>query len=205
MQTSLVLFICMMSTMTGYAQSTVTGIENQRKRGGCNKFSGTVRSEWLNDGRNMKLLEKLTYVDPYCRSWVAPTGAIVDGASIPKPFWSIIGGPFEGKIRMHPLSTMSACRERLAPWGYLHLVFYYAMLAGGVDLTTAKIMYAAVYHFGPRWDPLNTSPTRGAEAETRRTLTIEDFDKLKLAIQSREGSDANAISLTEIQSFSPPR
>jgi hypothetical protein len=94
----------------------------------------------------------------------------VDGASIPKFAWSIIGGPFEGKYRDASVIHDVACVARSAPWEYVHLVFYYAMLASGVDKTTAKIMYAAVYHFGPRWDPLTAAGTSPSLTSTKSTL-----------------------------------
>lgn len=150
-------------------------------------------------------MEALTYLDPYCRSWVAPAGAIVDGASIPQFAWSIIGGPFEGKYRDASVIHDVACREKNAPWEYIHLVFYYAMLANGSDPLKAKIMYAAVYHFGSRWNPPNhpslpcshcddgQKEIKGKEppkpnSGPPRTLRIEDFDRLKKAVESRERS-----------------
>jgi hypothetical protein len=173
----------------------------RRQRTICNIFSGPVKAEWLNDGRHMKILERLTYSDPYCRQWEAPAGAIVDGASIPQLAWSLIGGPFEGKYRDASVIHDVACEERSAPWEYVHLVFYYAMLAKGVDRLQAKIMYAAVYHFGPRWDPLTQRNTD----ETRQTLRPQDFDKLVDAIKMREPSDSGSMTLTEIESFVPGR
>jgi hypothetical protein len=157
-----VLLIILSSTccLSTYAQSAAATVQRLQQRDACNKFSGTVKAEWLTDGRNMKLLEELTYVEPYCRAWVAPAGAVVDGASIPRFAWSVIGGPFEGRYRDASVIHDVACEEQSAPWEYVHLTFYYAMLARGVDTKTAKIMYAAVYHFGPRWDPLTRpSPT----------------------------------------------
>jgi hypothetical protein len=61
------------------------------------------------------------------------------------------------------------------------LTFYNAMRARGVSDTLAKIMYAAVYHFGPRWpDPVTNAPP------VARTLSEADFEKLKRAIAIRE-------------------
>ena len=141
---------------TAHAQKQSTAIEPPVSPPGnasCNKFSGPVKAEWLEDGRRMKLLETVTFTDPYCRQWTAPSGAIVDGASIPQLAWSIIGGPFEGKYRDASVIHDVACEEKHAPWEYVHLAFYYAMLASDVDPIKAKVMYAAVYHFGPRWAP----------------------------------------------------
>src|SRR4051794_3284405 len=64
-------------------------------------FRGRVVAEWLGgtDHRRMKLTEPFEFVDARGRHWAVPSGVVVDGASIPQPFWSIIGGPFEGAFR----------------------------------------------------------------------------------------------------------
>jgi hypothetical protein len=115
------------------------------------EFIGKVIVEWLPDGRNMKLVDHFAYVDPRGRKWNAPAGSIVNGASIPQFAWSIIGGPFEGKYREASVIHDVACRNKDRPWQDVHEAFYMAMLASGVDTLKAKVMYAAVYHFGPRW------------------------------------------------------
>src|SRR4051812_36581695 len=62
-------------------------------------YRGRVVAEWLPGGRNMRLLEPFEYVEPSGRRWPVPSGVVVDGASIPQVFWSVIGGPFEGLYR----------------------------------------------------------------------------------------------------------
>ena len=47
------------------------------------KYEGTVQTEWLDDGRKMRLLSDFSYVDPKQVRWKAPKDAVVDGASIP--------------------------------------------------------------------------------------------------------------------------
>ena len=62
-------------------------------------FNGDIVAKWLDDGRTMRLTEPFEYVGPDGRKWPVPTGTVVDGASIPQSFWSVIGGPFEGMYR----------------------------------------------------------------------------------------------------------
>lgn len=114
-------------------------------------FQGTVRTDWSSDGRTMRLVDEFKYIDPLGSVWVAPTDAEIDGASIPRPFWSFIGGPFEGQYRNASVVHDVACKEKKNTWQKVHQMFYVASLAGGVDEVDAKIMYGAVYHFGPRW------------------------------------------------------
>lgn len=114
-------------------------------------FSGSVEVKWLPDGRRMELLKSFQYTDPASAVWDAPQGWIVDGASIPRLAWSIIGGPFEGKYREASVIHDVACDKKERMWQQVHKTFYTAMLASDVDPIKAKIMYAAVYYFGPRW------------------------------------------------------
>jgi hypothetical protein len=113
-------------------------------------FSGPVQFESLQDGR-MKLLADFTYTGVNGEKWLAPQGAVVDGASIPQAFRSVIGGRFEERYRRASVLHDVACDKKNRPWEQVHLAFYNAMRCGGVDEIKSKIMYAAVYHFGPRW------------------------------------------------------
>lgn len=131
-------------TVTTIAQAAV----NAQSLG---KFIGSIQTEWLPDGRSMRLLKDLTFVDSTGVEWKAPRGSIVDGASIPKVAWSLVGGPFEGKYRNASVIHDVACDQRIRAWESVHMAFYNAMLTSGVTPLRAKLMYSAVYHFGPRW------------------------------------------------------
>jgi len=131
------------------------------------RFIGSFDFRALEDGRKLQLLNDLVFVDPKGKKWVAPKGYIVDGASIPRPLWSLIGSPFVGKYRMASVIHDVACEEKKRPWREVHKVFHYAMLASGVSSKRASIMYNAVYEGGPRW---------GKDAEKK--LSDEQFKKL---------------------------
>lgn len=152
----------------------------------------------------MVLLQPFEFIDPKGNHWLAPKGSVVDGASIPQFAWSVIGGPFEGLYRSASVIHDVACDKKSKPWNLVHEVFYQAMIASGVNLTKAKIMYAAVYHFGPRWVTPNAAGTIGGTADVPpvNTLTPADFERLKAEIESRDES-GNAISLREIRNFAP--
>ena len=114
-------------------------------------FDGHVVARWHDDGRDMTLVEPFAYVDAAAVRWDAPAGAVVNGASIPRPFWSLIGGPFAGEFRDASVVHDVACEARDRPWRAVHLMFYEACRCGRVNVVKAKTMYYAVYHFGPRW------------------------------------------------------
>ncbi|MBU6222541.1 MAG: DUF1353 domain-containing protein [Planctomycetes bacterium] len=115
------------------------------------RFVGDVVAKWEADGRDMTLVEPFAYVDPHDARWDAPAGAVVNGASIPRAFWSLIGGPFEGRFRNASVVHDVACVVRDRPWQEAHRMFHDACRCGGVGAAKAATMYYAVYQFGPRW------------------------------------------------------
>jgi len=150
-------------------------------------FVGTVVAEWLNDGRDMRLEKDFAYIDPNATRWFAPKGSIVNGASIPRAVWSLIGGPFEGKYRNASVVHDVACEKMEHTWEETHLMLYRAMRASGVWESKSKLMYFAVYHFGPRWSigrpqyHLLEQPTEedAKKAEQYFLLNLPSLDEIK--------------------------
>ena len=114
-------------------------------------FDGTPVTKWNPDGRTMTLLTELRYTDPKGEVWVAPIGSQVDGASIPRYLWSVMGGPFEGKYRNASVLHDVAYGEKKRPWQDCDRMFYNAMRCSGVSAVEAKTMYYALYRFGNHW------------------------------------------------------
>ena len=115
------------------------------------RFIGHVVSEWLDDGRNMRLVESFGYVDADGVEWVAPRGSVVNGASIPRFFWRIIGGPLEGPYRKASVIHDVYCETQSRPWRDVHRMFYRACRCEGSGWLRATVMYWAVRLFGPKW------------------------------------------------------
>ena len=113
--------------------------------------TGRVQAEWLADGRSMRILEEVRYVDPAGKTWIAPKYWIVDGASIPQAFWSLIGGPFEGMYREASVLHDYACDKKLGSSKEAARMFYHAMRCSRVPEAKAKTMYLAVLKYGPQW------------------------------------------------------
>ncbi len=162
------------------------------------RYIGSVIVQLLPNGRSVKLLKTLTYVDPTGTEWVAPEGAIVDGASIPQAAWSFIGGPFEGPYRDASIIHDVACEQRTRSSRKVHEAFYYAMLTSGVSPAKAKVMYAAVYHFGPRWVVGSTS----AAKPTTPLMTEQDFSRLRALVETQERS-GNELTLQQLRELRP--
>lgn len=122
------------------------------------RFEGRVVVEWLvNDSgpdRKMRLVEPFAFVDGNGDTWLAPEEAVVDGASIPRPLWSIIGSPFVSNLRRASVVHDYYCQVKTKPWQEVHRMFRDALIASGVQRFRAKVAYGAVRRFGPRWIPV---------------------------------------------------
>lgn len=178
------------------------------------KFNGRVLAVWLrnekSDHREMQLAEEFEYIDPSGNSWKVPKDAIIDGASIPKLFWQIIGPPFVGSYREASVVHDYYCKKKNKPWKEVHRMFYYASLANGVPKAKANLMYAAVYSGGPRWETINTAPTtnlpngdssdslpRSTSSSAKIILETEyDREELEQQLESIESQD---LDLNEIE------
>jgi hypothetical protein len=110
------------------------------------------------EGRSFTLDEPFGYIDPSGTRWQAEKGLVTDGASIPWPLWSIVGGPFEDKYRRAAVIHDFYCDRKYRAWERVHRVFYDAMITAGVSPVKAKMMYYAVWRFGPRWSVTEIVP-----------------------------------------------
>ncbi len=168
-------------------------------------FPALAQVELEPDGRTIRLTSDFRYVDPTGRVWLAPVGTVSDGATIPQFAWTLVGGPLNGAYRDAAIIHDVACEERVEPWWVVHQVFYYGMRARQVGNVKASIMYAAVYHFGPRWETI--APMSGFDGDVlitipapESTMTPAQFDALRAQIESRN-DEGHPMSLAEISSF----
>lgn len=116
------------------------------------RFVGEVKTEWLTaDGRSMKLLEDVKFIDSKGRIWLAPAGSIIDGASIPRFFWRFIGAPFVGYYRRASVIHDVYCKNEAVPSPEVHAMFHEAMLVDKTPRRKAIQMWIAVRLFGPRF------------------------------------------------------
>jgi hypothetical protein len=135
-------------------------------------YIGEFVARFAPDGRNVVLEQSLAFVDPVGKQWSAPVGTETDGASVPKLFWAMYP-PFTGNYRSAAVIHDHYCRTHERSWQETHKVFYYAMRASNVDENTAKVLFGAVYWFGPRWGP-------GVSRAQRRTAhPASDMEQAK--------------------------
>lgn len=169
------------------AGCTAPGPMPPNQPGGWGKFTGPFNVELLDDGRKLRLLNELTYTDPAGVAWLAPAGWIVDGATIPKEFWSYIGGPLEGRYRNASIFHDVACDKRDRPWDDAAVMFYNAMRCGGVKEQKAKLMFAAVYNYGPHWPPPGRTAARPL-VRTPRRPSAGEVERLRAFVEKENPS-----------------
>lgn len=141
-------------------------------------YTGNIKTEWLDDGRQMRLLADISFEDPNGLIWKAKTGDVIDGASIPKLLWSFAGSPYGGKYRAASVIHDVACQEKIRTWESVHLAFYYAMRTSGVSTKKAKMMYAGVYHGGPRWPMMREEQVMISAADERIELIPAQYETI---------------------------
>lgn len=103
------------------------------------------------DGVVMEVQQPFGFIDARNRRWEVPAKYRTDGASIPRALWSIVGSPFTGNYLAAAIIHDFYCHLKSRDWGEVHSAFFDAMITNKVDSTQAKVMYYAVYRFGPRW------------------------------------------------------
>lgn len=119
---------------------------------GFGSFVGIpAQIEFELDGRAAKLMQQIEYTSDDGTNWTVPVGAWLDGASIPRAFWTLIGGPYEGNYREPSIVHDHFCIVRTREWRDTHRMFHQAMRCRGVSPYKAKVMFYAVHRFGPRW------------------------------------------------------
>ena len=154
------------------------------------QFKGELVLKVLSGGRDMELVQPFEYVDSHDVNWPVPAGTRVDGASIPRVFWSLIGAPLTGKYReasvIHDYYSVTKSRH----WKAVHRVFLDGMLARGVNELKAQLMYLAVYRFATRWDfdidacfckgcPSCANPSLKRVKRYKPEYNVVDFEELR--------------------------
>ena len=124
--------------------------------------------------------EALEFVDAAGRRWRAPPGTLTDGASIPVALSRFVGSPTSGEFvnaaalhdAMCGVGNTGLPDFHARGWEETHRMFYDALRVGGTDAIRAKMMFAAVYLGGPRWEPGDrTFDSRDLWADAARSPT----------------------------------
>jgi len=117
-------------------------------------FEGKVVVEWLDDPYlfKMRLTEDLQFRQAGGKTWVVPTGAIVDGRSMPMLFVSLMGYPFQSSFRKTAVVYDYVAQSQKESWEDAQHMFYDGALAEGILPVEAKVMYTLLNATGLRWE-----------------------------------------------------
>ena len=105
----------------------------------------------LGEPRTVELLSDFRFRDSSGKIWTAQAGKIVDGSSIPRLLWPIVGSPFVGCHFFASVIHDVGCKDRWADSSTVHRLYYEGNIAAGVPMWKARIRWLAVRIFGPRW------------------------------------------------------
>ena len=118
---------------------------------GHGEFSGEPEAIWLTEegteDRKMRILKEFFFTDPASKKWSAPLDALVDGASIPRPLWAIVGSPYTGDYRrasvVHDVACVEAGGDK-AKRRAADRMFFHACRAGGCSIWQSIVLYLGV-------------------------------------------------------------
>ena len=113
-------------------------------------FSGEPRARWLTEAgpdRDMVLTEAFWFDDARGRRWGALAGSEVNGASIPRFLWAVVGSPYTGDYRRASIVHDVACDAAggdAAARRAADRMFYEACREGGCSRWDATVLYVGV-------------------------------------------------------------
>jgi hypothetical protein len=193
------------------------------------KFSGEPVAVWLTEegtqDRTMKIVQDFSFTDPDGKAWLAPTDTLVDGASIPRALWTIVGSPYTGDYRRASIVHDVACDEAGSDKKKRRdadRMFFHACRAGGCSIWQSTVLYLGVRVGAaasdvPAWHAAVAVETVGPR--TRRTdaeLQLErDFQTIAEQVlaggetddprEVERRTDEALAAVTGLQFSSPPK
>lgn len=115
------------------------------------EFSGYPLTRWCSkDNRVMILKEPFYYIDSNEKKWEAPIGAYLNGATIPKILWTVVGPPFVGPYRrasvVHDYHVGEGCNQNVTfkERRDADRMFFKACITDHCSLKLATILYIGV-------------------------------------------------------------
>jgi len=144
------------------------------------RFEGRVVLEVLDEialEHKLRLLEAFSFRDEHGRLWLAPAGAVIDGTSLPRTLRSTPELPPEAEFRKASVLHDYHSRARQESWREVRRLLYSASLHEGLGPAEAKLLYAAVYAGGWRWEPRTSSCYRSCHAASALLVWQPDLNQ----------------------------
>mgnify|MGYP003382508056 CR=1 FL=1 len=175
------------------------------------EFSGEPLTEWIGTGqkanRDMELLQGFWYDDPAGVRWTAAMGRLIDGASIPRVLWSLVGSPYTGCYRKASVVHDIACEDAKTkpnPKKFrksADKMYFHACRRGGCSFPEALVQYLGV-RIGAWVSSVglwNAAATAKDNPEGRFYRTMSDqsivgtFHEMLAAVTDADTDDINEI------------
>jgi len=165
-------------------------------------FSGDPKAEWLSEtgfDRRMRLLEPFWFRDRADKRWDAAAGSVIDGASIPKALWALVGSPYTGEYRRASIVHDIACVEADGDQGKRRLadkMFFAACRAGGCSRWEATVLYVGVRigAWASLYEPLEGERQIKIQCDSADRQIQEDFrTACELVLRQGETDDADIV------------
>ena len=165
-------------------------------------FSGDPQTLWLTEDtipdRKMQMLADFSFTDPAGAVWLTPKKYIVDGASIPRALWTLVGSPYTGDYRRASIVHDKACDDasgNTTARRKADRMFYHACRAGGCSIQEATLLYIGVIMGGvwplvPAWSPSMAAREGPLYEKTPTDQRIEaDFRLIAQQVLAQPESD----------------
>jgi hypothetical protein len=107
-------------------------------------------TRWLTESgpdRGMQVLKDFWFRDSYGTTWMTPANWKIDGASIPRALWTLVGSPYTGDYRRASIVHDKACNDasgNAAARRAADKMFYRACREGGCSNFESTLLYIGV-------------------------------------------------------------
>lgn len=167
------------------------------------------QTEWraeTGSDRNMTLVRSFFFLDPKKKSWDVPAGYTIDGASIPRALWTLVGSPYTGDYRRASIPHDKACRDALGnkkARKAADRMFYHACRAGGCSVAEAVLLYLGVRLGSIMPNVLSMREMAADDVGPRLQLTAEeerlqaDYRQIGTRLRKRHTEDDPEILETQ--------
>jgi Protein of unknown function (DUF1353) len=160
-------------------------------------FSGNPRTEWLEHSgpdRNMRVLEQFSFTDTK-RTWNVPADyAGLNGASIPRFLWSLVGAPYVGDYRRAAIVHDYFCQTAPSQRREVDKMFYRACRAGGCSIAEAAVLYLGVRIGGS----VSDNPTISSSMATAEQGPMTIRSATELEAERRFGELAQDVAAQQL-------
>lgn len=162
--------------------------------------------------RRMILKADFWYRDPKDVTWDAPANWSIDGASIPRALWTLVGSPYTGNYRLasivHDVACDRAGDDKVARRA-ADRMYFHACRAGGCSWWEATIQYLGV-RVGAMWphtktwyvDELVLSQSSRLFRQAGELQMEADFQRVaELVLQEGETEDSDVLEVRADRAF----